>query len=436
MDPKVDKDLRADPIVAQIHVGGAGAGTRLHLTRQPVRADVPDDNDDATTFLANHLHRLLQLPVARRQVAEHVGENRQGVHPDHCRLSGDRLALLQHQMLGIFGAVHIGFGNPVPAKHRRHRNFGDALHQMIVAAAIGDQVTDRPDFQPVLLGKQHQIIHAGHGAILVHDLADHPGRIETGQTRHIDRRLGMPGPDQNPAVPRNQRKHMARRDDMFRSLAGIDGHRDSPRPVCRRNAGCHPFCRFDGHRERGFVSRAILSAHQRQAQLLDPRPGHRQTDQTATIFRHEVDRIGGRHLGRNDQIALILPVFVIDQNEHPAVAGFLDNLLNRHQPGRLVLRKNEGFEFSQRVGGRVPVRCVEVAQRIGVKTGSPGQPRPRHAPVIDEGAEFGDQFCAHVERKSHQDVIFNYQFSHYSVLHPPKIACEHIDFEIHLIASL
>ena len=66
MDPKVDKDLRADPIVAQIHVGGTGAGARLHLARQPVGADVADHDDDATAFLADHLHRFLQLPIARR----------------------------------------------------------------------------------------------------------------------------------------------------------------------------------------------------------------------------------------------------------------------------------------------------------------------------------------------------------------------------------
>ena len=43
---------------------------------------------------------------------------------------------------------------------------------------------------------------------------------------------------------------------------------------------------------------------------------------------HEVDRIGRRHLRRNDQIALVLAVLVIDENAHAAIAGILDDLLD------------------------------------------------------------------------------------------------------------
>src|SRR6185437_11164729 len=36
-----------------------------------------------------------------------------------------------------------------------------------------------------------------------------------------------------------------------------------------------------------------------------------------------------RHLRRDDEVALVLAVLVVDEDEHPAVAGFLYDLLDR-----------------------------------------------------------------------------------------------------------
>jgi hypothetical protein len=47
------------------------------------------------------------------------------------------------------------------------------------------------------------------------------------------------------------------------------------------------------------------------------------------VLGHEVDRVGRRHLRRDDEIALILPVLVVDQDEHAAVPSLVDQLLRR-----------------------------------------------------------------------------------------------------------
>ena len=62
---------------------------------------------------------------------------------------------------------------------------------------VGDEVGDGADLQAVMLGEGHEIGQPGHGPVLVHDLADHAGRIETGQAADVDRRLGMAGADQD-----------------------------------------------------------------------------------------------------------------------------------------------------------------------------------------------------------------------------------------------
>ena len=89
--------------------------------------------------------------------------------------------------------------------------FDRALHEVIVLAAIGDQVGDRADLQTVQLRERHQIGQPRHGAVVVHDLADHAGRIEPGEPRDIDRRFGVACADQRAAMARDQRKHVTRR---------------------------------------------------------------------------------------------------------------------------------------------------------------------------------------------------------------------------------
>ena len=74
-----------------------------------------------------------------------------------------------------------------------------------------------------------------------------------------------------------------------------------------------------GHRREGECGRAIF--------------GDRKTDQAACLGRHEGDLLGRRELGGNDDIALILAVRRIDQNVGQAVAGVLDDGLDRGELG-------------------------------------------------------------------------------------------------------
>ena len=70
-----------------------------------------------------------------------------------------------------------------------------------------------------------------------------------------------------------------------------------------------------------------MRAHEWQAELLDALAGHREADKAAGATRHEIDRIRRGELRRHDEIALVLPVLVIDQDEHAAVARLLDQFI-------------------------------------------------------------------------------------------------------------
>ena len=116
---------------------------------------------------------------------------------------------------------------------------------------------------------------------------------------------------------------------------------------------------------------------------------------------HEVDRIGRRHLRRDDEVALVLAVLVVDQDEHPAVARFVDDLLDPDEHGRLVILGEETFELAEGVGGGVPALLVAFAQGVGVEPGSAGKSGAGHLSFGDNFADSFNDLCAHGGRLYH-----------------------------------
>ena len=57
--------------------------------------------------------------------------------------------------------------------------------------------------------------------------------------------------------------------------------------------------------------------------------------QSARVRRHEVDRFRCRAFGRDEQIAFVLAILVVNQDEHPAVARVLDQFLDRRQEAQV-----------------------------------------------------------------------------------------------------
>ena len=151
----------------------------------------------------------------------------------------------------------------------------------------------------------------------------------------------MAGAHQRAAFARHQREHVAGRHDVVAPAVRVDRHGDGVRAVVRRDAGGDALARLDRDGERGLVAGAVVPAHQAEAQLLDALAGQRQADQAAGVAGHEVDRIRRGELRGDDQVALVFPVLVVDQDEHPAVARFLDQFLDAGQ----VLRQRGGLQF-------------------------------------------------------------------------------------------
>src|SRR5512145_803688 len=185
----------------------------------------------------------------------------------------------------------------------------------------------------MLLREVLEIGHACHGSILVHDLADYAGRAQPSEAGQIDGPFGLAGSNENATVTRAQRVHMPRHYQVFGRRARVGSSANGMRAIGGTDAGANASPRLDAHRKCRTERRpwAIRLLHHRQLELVHLMLGKREANQAASMRRHEVDGLCGHTIGGDAQIALILTVLVIDQNDHSTLTDLIDGVLNSAQ---------------------------------------------------------------------------------------------------------
>ena len=161
----------------------------------------------------------------------------------------------------------------------------------------------------------------------------------------------------------------------------MDRDLDRAAAVGRGDAGRHAFARLDRDGERGAERRLVVVGHRAQAERVGALLGQAEADQPARVRRHEVDRVRRRELRGDRQVALVLAVLVVDDDDHAAFADVLDRGLDRRErcghghPCRLpreqlldVFREHVGLEVDlvagrERVRGSSPAACAGSARR-------------------------------------------------------------------------
>ncbi len=136
-----------------------------------------------------------------------------------------------------------------------------ALDEPLVPAAVLDQVGDGDEPEAVLRAELDQIGDARHRAVVLHDLADHAGGVQPGQTCEINGRLGLARALEDATAARAQREHVPRLDEIVPPPRGIDRDLDRARAVVRRDAGADPFARLDRDGEGRPVRRLVALGH-------------------------------------------------------------------------------------------------------------------------------------------------------------------------------
>jgi len=161
-------------------------------------------------------------------------------------------------------------------------------------------------------------LRQGWGRLYSDDALYRAGKATLAHARQIAPGLGMARPHQHPALVRLQREDVPGLHDIERARVGTDGGLHGAGAVGRRNAGGHTLGRLDRDGEIGAERRTVGGDHEREIELAAALLGQRQADQPAPVLGHEVDRVGRDELRCHDQIALVFPVFFVDQDDHLA----------------------------------------------------------------------------------------------------------------------
>ncbi|MCY1173795.1 hypothetical protein D9M73_139700 [compost metagenome] len=144
----------------------------------------------------------------------------------------------------------------------------------------------------------------------------------------------MAGAGQGAARLGHQREDVAGADDVFGLGVARGGRLHGARTIGGGNTGGDAFGGLDRHGELGAEARAVARRHQRQLQRFATLAGHRHADQATGVLGHEVDVLGLAALGGHDQVAFVLAVFVIHEDDHLALADVFNQFfdaIERHK---------------------------------------------------------------------------------------------------------
>jgi hypothetical protein len=169
-----------------------------------------------------------------------------------------------------------------------------------------------------------------HRPVVVHHLADDGGGLETREAGEVHRPLGLPGAHEHAAAPRAQREDVPGARQVLGARVVAHGGEHGVRAVLGADAGGDALRRLDADGEGGAERRAVrvLLHHERELQLLHPRLVEGEADEAAPVLRHEVDGVGRDLLRGDAEVALVLAVLVVDEDDHAALLQVADGVLD------------------------------------------------------------------------------------------------------------
>ena len=349
-----------------------------------------------STLRGDALERLPQGPLTLASGgAEDVAVDAVGVHAHQHALAFPQLSPHQCQVEFRVGGGGVGDAAEF-AELRGQAALAHPADLPLMAQAEADQLGHRDHLQSMVAAELLELRHAGHGAVVVHDFADHSGREEARQPGQVHGGLGLTGPHQHAAFPGAQREDVARARQIAGPGRGIDGHADGPCAVGRRDARGHPLAGVDGLVECRPQPGGVVRRERVQVQLLAALRGQRQADQAPPVPGHEVDDLGRDLLRRHGEVPFVFAVLVVHHYQHAAGADLFDGLRKRHKGhtlqyptarwGRRFRRSAQGYSRATAASVTPPANRISITPiRILTATSAPRNSfhanRPHSAPT-------------------------------------------------------
>ena len=180
----------------------------------------------ALLLVGDQFERPFELiaAVAAIRTKDIAGQTRR-MHPhQHFVVLGDLAH--HHGDVLLAGDIALVGVHPEFAVRRGQARGCQAAHVLLVLHPVVDDVGDRDDLQAMADGELIQVRQPGHGAVFVHDFADHGGRGHAGDGRQIDGRLGLAGTFENAAGAGSQGENVTGSQEIGGSSLRVDGHPD------------------------------------------------------------------------------------------------------------------------------------------------------------------------------------------------------------------
>ena len=217
------------------------------------------------------------------------------------------------------GQVHLGC-----CLHELRPGGGVAGAGRLVLEAVGYEVAYGDDAYAVALCHLAQLGHSGHGAVGVEYLYECCCGLQPGQACEVCAGLGVAGAAQHAPVLGVEGVDVARAAEVGGLGRGVGQVAYGGGAVGGADAGGAALELIDGDGEWRAEHGGVVLHLVGQLQLHGAADGDGCAQDAAPLAEHEVDLLGGDHLGGGDEVALILAVLVIDDDDELALAEVLD----------------------------------------------------------------------------------------------------------------
>ncbi len=202
--------------------------------------------------------------------------------------------------------------------------FAGADDVALVAEAVADELGDGEDLHAVLLAEGDEVGDAGHFAVVAHDFADDAGGIEAGHAGEIDGGFCLAGADEDAAAAGAEGEDVAGAGEVGGGGIWRDGGLDGVGAVGGGDSGGDAFAGFNGLSEGGAEAGGVVLRHGEEAEEVGALLGEGEADEAAAVAGHEINGFRRGELGGEGEVAFVLTVLVVYNNDHAAGADFVE----------------------------------------------------------------------------------------------------------------
>lgn len=203
-----------------------------------------------------------------------------------------------------------------------------------------DDLLDGAHFEVVFFDEVGELGESGHGAVGVADL-DPDGRGgEPGEFAEVDGALGLSDSDEDAAVAGAERVDVSGPDEVVAGGSGVEGEFDRFGAFLSGDAGGEAVLgvAVDGDGQRRAADGGIDGGLGVEVEPVAVGLGEGEEEVAPGLSDHECDGLGCDELGSHDEVALVLAVFIVGEDDDPACSELVEDLFDGAERGSIHRR--------------------------------------------------------------------------------------------------